>query len=108
MPWQAPKSRSLAPVRSRHAEHPRHFQVAETCTSRIVPASLGARLGAMRSACRVMQAIAQLTPMFPALPESAIADALRKAVGNVQQAADILFNATQERAARTLGAWTAS
>ena len=91
VPWQAPKSRSLAPVRSRHAEHPRHFQVAETCTSRIVPASLGARLGAMRSACRVMQAIAQLTPMCPALPESAIADALGKAGGDVQHAANALF-----------------
>ena len=45
----------------------------------------------MRSACRVMQAIAQLTPMFPALPESAIADALGKAGGDVQHAANALF-----------------
>ena len=45
----------------------------------------------MRSACRVVQVIAQLEPMFPALPASAIADALDKAGGDVQHAANALF-----------------
>jgi hypothetical protein len=39
----------------------------------------------------VVQAIAQLAPMFPALPVSAIADALGKVGGDVQQAANALF-----------------
>ena len=78
---QAPKSRSLAPMPSRHAEDPRHFCLA----------ALGARLDGMRSACHVVQAIAQLAPMFPALPASAIADALGKAGGDVQHAANALF-----------------
>ena len=54
-------------------------------------AALGARLDGMRSACHVVQAIAQLAPMFPALPASAIADALGKAGGDVQHAANALF-----------------
>ncbi len=33
----------------------------------------------------------QLTPMFPALPASAIANAIGKAGGDVQQAANALF-----------------
>ena len=40
----------------------------------------------------VVQAIAQLAPMFPALPASAIADALGKAGGDLQQAANALFS----------------
>ncbi len=43
------------------------------------------------------QALAQLTEFFPSEPPSAIADALGKAGGNVQQAADLLFAAAQER-----------
>ena len=43
------------------------------------------------------QALAQLTEVFPSTPPSAIADTLGKAGGNVQQAADLLFKATQER-----------
>ena len=39
----------------------------------------------------VVQAIAQLSPMFPALPVSAIADALVKAGGDLQHAANALF-----------------
>jgi hypothetical protein len=49
------------------------------------------------------QALAQLTEFFPSVPPSAIAAALDKAGGNVQQAADLLFKAAQERAACTLG-----
>ncbi len=45
----------------------------------------------MRSACRVVQVIAQLALVFPALPASAIADALDKAGGDVQHAANALF-----------------
>ncbi len=43
------------------------------------------------------QALAQLTAIFTSVPPSAIADALGKAGGNVQQAADILFKAAQAR-----------
>ena len=43
------------------------------------------------------QALAQLTEFFPSMPPSAIADALRKVGGNVEQAADLLFKARQER-----------
>ncbi len=50
------------------------------------------------------QALAQLREIFPSVPPSAIADALGKAGGDVQQAADLLFKATQERPARTVGA----
>jgi hypothetical protein len=45
----------------------------------------------MRSACRVVQVIAQLALVFPVLPASAIADALDKAGGDVQHAANALF-----------------
>ena len=48
------------------------------------------------------QALAQLREIFPSVPPSAIADALGKAGGSVQQAADLLFKATQERPARTV------
>jgi hypothetical protein len=41
------------------------------------------------------QALAQLTEVFPSVPPSAIADALGKAGGDVQHAADRLFKATQ-------------
>jgi hypothetical protein len=54
-----------------------------------VLAALGARLDG--SAYHVVQAIAQLAPMFPALPASAIADALGKAGGDAQHAANALF-----------------
>jgi hypothetical protein len=43
------------------------------------------------------QALAQLREIFPSVPPSPIADALRKAGGIVQQAADFLFKAAQER-----------
>ncbi len=39
----------------------------------------------------MVQAIAQLAPMFPALPASAIADAIGNAGGDVQHAANALF-----------------
>jgi hypothetical protein len=54
------------------------------------------------------QALAQLTAIFSSVPPSAIADALHKAGGNVQQAADLLFTATQARAACTVGTSRAS
>jgi hypothetical protein len=50
------------------------------------------------------QALAQLKEFFPSLPSSAIADALGKAGGNVQQAADLLVKAAQECPARTVSA----
>ncbi len=43
------------------------------------------------------QALAQLTAIFSSVPPSGIADALGKAGGNVQQAADLLFKAAQAR-----------
>ncbi len=43
------------------------------------------------------QALAQLTAIFPSVDPSAIADALGKAGGSVEQAADLLFKARQER-----------
>jgi hypothetical protein len=43
------------------------------------------------------QSLAQLAAIFPSVPPSAIADALGKAGGNVQQAADLLFTAAQAR-----------
>ena len=46
---------------------------------------------ALRAHAGVSQAIAQLAPMFPSLSASAIADALGKAGGDVQQAANALF-----------------
>jgi hypothetical protein len=46
--------------------------------------------------------------ILPSVPPSAIADALGKAGGDVQQAADILFAAAQERPACTLGTGRAS
>ncbi len=54
------------------------------------------------------QALAQLTEFFPSMPPSAIADALRKVGGNVEQAADLLFKARQERPACTVGTKRAS
>jgi hypothetical protein len=46
----------------------------------------------------VVQAIAQLAPMFPSLPASAIADALDKAGGNLQHVVDALLQAAQVNA----------
>ena len=43
------------------------------------------------------QALAQLTAIFPSVPPAAIANALGKAGGDVQQAADLLFTAAQAR-----------
>ena len=54
------------------------------------------------------QALAQLAAIFPSVPPSAIADALGKAGGDVQQAADLLFKATQERPACAVGTRRAS
>jgi hypothetical protein len=54
------------------------------------------------------QALAQLREIFPSVPPSAIADALGKADGSVQQAAELLFKATQERPARTVSTRRAS
>ncbi len=54
------------------------------------------------------QALAQLAAIFPSVPPSAIADALGKAGGDVEQAADLLFTATQERPACTVGTRRAS
>ena len=54
------------------------------------------------------QALAQLTAIFPSVPPSAIADALGKAGGDVEQAADLLFKAAQARPACTLGTRRAS
>ncbi len=56
------------------------------------------------------QALAQLTEFFPSVPPSAIADALGKAGGSVNQAANLLFKfkAAQERPACTLGTRRAS
>ncbi len=54
------------------------------------------------------QSLAQLTEFFPSVSPSAIADALGKAGGNVQQAADLLFTAAQARPARTVGTRRAS
>ena len=49
------------------------------------------------------QALAQLRLIFPSVPPSAIADALGKAGGNVEQAVDLLFKAAQARAACAVG-----
>ncbi len=54
------------------------------------------------------QALAQLTAIFPSVPPSAIAAALGKAGGDVQQAADLLFTAAQARPACTVGTRRAS
>jgi hypothetical protein len=54
------------------------------------------------------QALAQLTAIFPSVPPSAIADALGKAGGIVQQAADLLFKAAQARPACAVGTRRAS
>ena len=54
------------------------------------------------------QALAQLTEFFPSVPASAIAGALGKAGGNVEQAADLLFKAAQARPACTVGTRRAS
>jgi hypothetical protein len=43
------------------------------------------------------QALAQLREFFPLVPPSAIAAALGKAGGDVEQAADLLFKAAQAR-----------
>ncbi len=43
------------------------------------------------------QSLAQLTEFFPSVSPSTIAGALGKAGGSVQQAADLLFTAAQER-----------
>ena len=60
---------------------------------------------ALRAHAGVSQAIAQLAPMFPSLSASAIADALGKAGGDVEHAADALVMAQvnrQPRARRAL------
>ena len=54
------------------------------------------------------QALAQLTAIFPSVPPSAIAAALGKAGGSVEQAADLLFKAAQARPACTMGTERAS
>ncbi len=57
---------------------------------------------------RAQQALAQLAAIFSSVPPSAIADALGKAGGNVEQAADLLSKAAQERPACTVGTRRAS
>ena len=65
--------------------------------------SVSTRLAVLRA-----QALAQLRLIFPSMPPSAIADALRKAGGSVEQAADLLFKAAQARPACTVGTRRAS
>ncbi len=60
--------------------------------------SVSTRLADVRA-----QTLAQLTAIFPSVPPSAIADALGKAGGDVEQAADLLFKAAQARPACTVG-----
>ncbi len=54
----------------------------------------------LRAHAGVSQAIAQLAPMFPSLSASAIADALGKAGGDVEHAADALVMAQVSRQPR--------
>ncbi len=64
--------------------------------------------GCTRLADLRVQALAQLIVIFPSVPPSAIAEALRKVGGNVEQAAELLFKAAQERPACTVGTRRAS